>query len=333
MASMLVFLATVLSTALLAFSSAAYYCENSDVSTIQGVPVSFRIIKSSRISEEPSLVPDFEIDIAKYHVWGSAVLHYCRQHAVVDCFEIYDACKLNIQSMGGNVYMDSLKHPPTQHVASDHEPQRTNRLNIVDQKVAIIGANGYVGSYLHKYLLPFHNVVGYDRFEIPQNLSQPVLLHSSNDISDEELHRYDVVVYLGGFTGLKKCQAHSAAEVFRENIWSPFDLACRMRSSQLLLFSSTAAVSEGSGPRKHREDSGIAIRLLDKYSNSMYEREVILDQLSVSHFSLSCQEAPRMVGLRFGSVTGFSRSQRISLAFIAMLRSAYTSVCDVLHLL
>lgn len=303
-------------------SSTEYYCENSDIS-ITGIPDSFRILNNHSSTDEKSDIPVFEIERERYHVWGSAVLHHCHLHALTECFEVYTACKLKIQAMGMNVYQNSLKQPSTLHLGSTQGP---HRLGIVDQKVAIIGANGYVGSHLHKHFLPFHQVTGYDRFELAPNQSQPVILQASGDISEEELQSYDIVVYLGGFTGRKDCLAHSAQEVFRENIWDPFKLANRMKPSQLLLFSSTSAVSEGSGAREHREDSAIAEQHLDLYSQSLFEREVILEQLSASNPHASVRETPRIVGLRFGSVMGFSRSQRTNLAYIAMLRHAYTSV-------
>jgi hypothetical protein len=307
-------------------SPADYCCDNAG-SAFKRNSASIQINTLCEINEKCH-IPVFELSQERYHVWGAAVLHYCHDHVLtsIECFEVYNACKLKIQSMGESVYSRSLKQPSTHRTPVNRDLSLSDQLHIVDQKVAIIGANGYVGSNLHEHLLPVHRVTGYDRYHLPYNQLQPVILQSSGDISEEELQTYDVVVHLGGFTGRKDCLAHSAAEVFRENIWDPVYLARRMNSSQMLLFASTSAVSEGSGSREHREDSAIGIRHLDEYSLSMYEREVILDQFSASHALYYGREAPKLVGLRFGSVVGYSKSQRLNLAFMAMLRSAYSSV-------
>jgi nucleoside-diphosphate-sugar epimerase len=239
--------------------------------------------------------------------------------------------------MGGGMYYSSLQQHPMNHSfthsrgtgtgTGTETDMETEWANVLNQRIAIIGANGYIGANLHAHLLLSHEVTGYDRVDIlPHNHSQPVVIKRSEDISREEIQQYDVVIYLGGLTGRRDCLSHSPAEVFRENIWDPFNIAYKMKPSQLFVFASTSAVSEGSGSREHREDSAVNVANLDEYSRSMFEREVIFNQLSASVMISGVQEAPRLVGLRFGSVVGYSKSQRLNLAFMAMLRSAYTSV-------
>jgi hypothetical protein len=70
-------------------------------------------------------------------------------------------------------------------------------------KVAVIGASGYIGSSLVRYLRSIHSlhVDGFDRN--PKTFD--VLHLASHQIRVEVLRQYTIIVYLGGLTGRKIC--------------------------------------------------------------------------------------------------------------------------------
>ena len=86
-------------------------------------------------------------------------------------------------------------------------------------KVAIIGAAGYIGAALHKYLREngYKNVRGFDR-NMRASKFEDVAYWSGNGVQDKHLRQFDVVIYLGGFTGRKACDAHTVDEVYQENV-------------------------------------------------------------------------------------------------------------------
>ncbi|CAF4185206.1 unnamed protein product, partial [Adineta steineri] len=176
--------------------------------------------------------------------------------------------------------------------------------------VAIIGSSGYIGSRLLSYLQEKENwkVVGYDRTFSDQ---------ASHEILTKDLQKFQVVVYLGGLTDHTTCQNHpDLAE--QENVQDIYYLARRMLPSQLLIFASTAEVANGFGPIPVNETIQVQSNLSDAYAASMRRRENTLLKLS-----LESTVAPRMIGLRFGTVVGLSHSQRIDLGHMAYVCNAF----------
>ena len=135
---------------------------------------------------------------------------------------------------------------------------------------------------------------------------------SSNEIPTNVLRRYDFVIYLGGLTGRVACD-QNPERVNQENVDDIVTLADKMTSNQHLIFASTSAVTEGSGNAQVDESWVIKVDLLDRYSKSLADRETALQNRIVG---------PKRTGLRFGTVVGRSKSQRIDLMHMHMVCSA-----------
>ena len=178
------------------------------------------------------------------------------------------------------------------------------------KRIAIIGSSGYIGSRLLEYLESKQNleVNGFDRKFKGQ---------ASYEISTRLLKKYDIVIYLGGLTGRVMCQQRPN-DIEQENIGDIYQLARRMLPSQLLIFASTSAIAEGSGSKSFQENSSVKYNLFDLYTDSMFRRENTLRNLSKTR-----KDAPQMIGLRFGTVIGLSKSQRIDLVHMALVCQAF----------
>ena len=178
------------------------------------------------------------------------------------------------------------------------------------QYIAVIGSSGYIGSRLLQHLQGEKGwfVLGYDRTFVGQ---------ASHEIDTDDLHKFHVVMYLGGLTSRAACLSRPT-EVDYENIGDIVKLTQRMLSSQLLIFASTSAIAEGSGLNMSTEDSHIQAHLLDLYSTSLLRREQALQNLS-----LTVRKIPQIVGLRFGTVIGLSSSQRIDLGHMGLICQAF----------
>jgi len=205
--------------------------------------------------------------------------------------------------------------------SSFHCPAPAPFMDDPGPKVAIIGAAGYVGAALHKHLRQngYKNVRGFDR-NMRASKFEDVAHCSGNGVQDKHLRQFDVVIYLGGFTGRKACHAHTVDEVHQENVQDVVDFAQRMHRKQLLVFAATSAVAEGSGATKHlfRETDIPDQAVMDTYTLSMYRREEALQALATGEN----YHGPSLVALRFGTVLGVSPSQKVEYVHIGMLRSA-----------
>lgn len=206
------------------------------------------------------------------------------------------------------------------------EPERmasSFRFDDVDvASIAVIGAKGYVGSFLQRtWVDQGFAVVGFDRNMATVNKGLDVRTMSSTTISTAEIRSHRVVVFLGGLTGRPECDQASPHHLYEENVNNVLNLARQMLPNQLLLFASTSAIAEGPRPngRTASEDDTVQVEKLDNYSLSMYRREKALSEFAQRNGAT----APKLVGFRFGTVVGVSPSQRTRFAHVAMLRSAF----------
>jgi nucleoside-diphosphate-sugar epimerase len=166
--------------------------------------------------------------------------------------------------------------------------------------IGIVGNNGYIGSYIYDTLLKdSYNVIALD--------------YRYKDIDTDILSKLDVIIYTGGISTRILCSELSRDELISKNIDDIIKLSCALNKSQLLLYLSTAALYEGTGNSLPNEFSQIERENLDIYSQSMYDREILISKLT------NCNT----VGLRIGMVSGFSRRQRYDLAFMNRI---YTSL-------
>ena len=202
------------------------------------------------------------------------------------------------------------------------------------RRVAIVGAAGFIGARLNARLLQdvrAWSVLAIDRRR-PASASFASLVdeRSASDLSDVELASLDAVVYLGGCSGADTSpQCRKKAGVYQsENVEDIVRLAGRMSSRQLLVFASTSALAEGSGARPVAEDEPLATHLFDNLPESMLRREKALRALSEGSVN-----APRMIGLRLGTVVGVSPSQRLDALHCSLVCSAFLrGVLHVTHL-
>jgi len=208
----------------------------------------------------------------------------------------------------------------------------TPSLGAPSKSIGIIGAGGFIGSELFQYLnkSPDRTLFGYDHD--PQVLLNQIEESNGRNIPTHQLHKFDVVIYLGGCTGRQACAAADSDEsVYASNVQAVVDIATRMTSSQTLIFASSSAVVD------LRKDCNIPVTekatdsfsllhdvatfdTLDRYTKHMILRETALLEL-VEQFG---KQVPKLIGLRFGTVGGVSVSQRVDLLTNAIIRAAYT---------
>ena len=116
-------------------------------------------------------------------------------------------------------------------------------------------------------------------------------------LDDDSLHQFDLVIYLGGLTGRKECDASTPDEVEDENVQDVLRLAARMNANQLLVFASTSAIAKGSGAKRHAfvETDDPDPDAMDAYTHSLFRREKSMKAVA-SHKNYN---GPKVVALRF----------------------------------
>ena len=140
----------------------------------------------------------------------------------------------------------------------------------------------------------------------------------SDAIETETLQSMSIVIFLGGVTTRKECEAATNNSVMQENVASVANLITRMKSDQYLIFASTGAIAEGSGGSLFGEEDTPNEQLLDCLSSSLLARE----RMAAQRANTTNYRGPVLVALRFGSVVGVSPVQRMESAHVAMTRHA-----------
>jgi len=194
----------------------------------------------------------------------------------------------------------------------------------VDQRVAVIGGAGYIGSYLAPYLQSHgFRVTIFDKDpkfgEEDLHVASIVKVHSTH-LQPSDLSEFGAVIFLGGCTGRKTCSEMTVEQVEEENIWAVIDILKKMSSGQHFIAASTSAILEGTF--NANEKSPVNVNRLDMYSLSMFKREIRLQE-HIDHDDKN--SLPRVSLLRFGTVVGNSPAQRTDLMVPSFFFSAYTS--------
>lgn len=175
--------------------------------------------------------------------------------------------------------------------------------------IGIIGSSGYIGSYLYDLLSQHYDVKGYD---IQPSTRADVVIRGG-DITADDLAAHDVIIYLAGLSGRVQCNAHTVAEVLKENVEDICSVAHKLSAKQMLIYASSASVVEGNVELCQTEAGEVRPESLDSYANSMYQRELRM---------AAAGGVAAFVGLRFGTVIGISPAQRHDLVHIAMMAAA-----------
>jgi UDP-glucose 4-epimerase len=165
------------------------------------------------------------------------------------------------------------------------------------KKILIIGGNGYIGSKLYEHLLN----LDYDVTNIDLgwfgNIHQKTIIQDYKTLTKEELEKYTHIVLLAGHSSVSMC-INNLTSCFKNNVYNFVELIDKINNDQTLIYSSTCAVY-GNNPKFVTEEDPIK-SALNFYDYTKIARENIAD----------LYPNKKLVGLRFGSVSGFSKNFR-----------------------
>lgn len=165
------------------------------------------------------------------------------------------------------------------------------------KKVLIIGGNGYIGSRLYTHLIDLgYNVTNIDLgwFGITHT---DAIQKDYRDLTKEELSEYTHIILLAGHSSVSMCGGELTS-CFNNNVYNFVNLLDKIDDNQTLIYSSTLAVY-GNNSKLVTEEDPIK-KALNVYDYTKIARENIAD----------LYPNKKLVGLRFGSVSGFSSNFR-----------------------
>jgi nucleoside-diphosphate-sugar epimerase len=178
------------------------------------------------------------------------------------------------------------------------------------KKVLILGNRGYVGSKLTDYLASEYAVSGIDIGWFTPGESRDY-----STLTEQELESYNVVILVAGHSSVGTCIGNIDAP-WANNVSNFVDLVGKLRKDQLLIYASSASVYGNSRPGEyHREGDGRFVPV-NNYDITKYTLDL--------HAQLFIDQGYNIVGLRFGTVNGWSQYVRNDVMINAMYTSAIT---------
>lgn len=179
------------------------------------------------------------------------------------------------------------------------------------KKILIIGGNGYIGSRLIYDL--------YTKYEIHSIdvcwFNKPTGNHKIQDyktLSEQELSNFDVIVLLAGHSSVKMCDGPILAS-WNNNVNNFVDLVKKLNKEQLLIYASSGSVY-GLCSSEAKEDDNILFKPINNYDLTKYTLD--------SHAATFISKGFKIVGLRFGTVNGWSPNTREDLMINSMTKKS-----------
>jgi nucleoside-diphosphate-sugar epimerase len=131
-------------------------------------------------------------------------------------------------------------------------------------------------------------------------------------LSKQELSKYDAVVLLAGHSSVKMCDGPILSS-WNNNINNFIDLVNKLDKSQLLIYASSGSVY-GSSNKVSVEDIPLKFKPINNYDLTKYSLDL--------HAQKFIKEGYKIVGLRFGTVNGWSPNTREELMINSMTKKS-----------
>jgi len=178
------------------------------------------------------------------------------------------------------------------------------------KKVLILGGNGYIGTRLREVLRERHFVKTNDICWF--NHDETSDRRDYHKLTKKELAEVEVVIVLAGHSSVPSCLGPLYSP-WLNNVTNFTDLLGKL-DDQLVIYASSASVYGNSAPgQQHKETNKIFVPV-NNYDVTKYA----LDQQAI----IANLTGKRVIGLRFGTVNGYSANLRVDV----MINSMYHSV-------
>ena len=169
-------------------------------------------------------------------------------------------------------------------------------------KTLLLGGNGYVGSALYAEidadsvdLCLFGNNLGYSKVA---------------NFNDVDISQYENIVLLAGHSSVQMCE-YNKGNAWINNVDYFYNLCEKLRDDQLLIYASSASVY---GQKTNIcTESDLNVNPINHYDLTKINIDIIANKF--------INDGKKIIGLRFGTVNGFSPNIRSDLMINSMLYS------------
>lgn len=179
------------------------------------------------------------------------------------------------------------------------------------KKILIIGGNGYIGSRLIYDLAGKFEVHSIDIcwFNKPFGNNK---IQDYKTLTRQELENFDVIILLAGHSSVKMCEGPIASS-WNNNVNNFVDLVKKLNKNQTLIYASSGSVY-GLQSSKVKEDSTIIFNPINNYDLTKFSLDIQAQTFISKGYNI--------IGLRFGTVNGWSPNTREELMINSMTKKS-----------
>ena len=178
------------------------------------------------------------------------------------------------------------------------------------KKVLILGGAGYIGTRLREVLRERHFVKTNDICWF--NHDETSDRRDYHKLTKKELAEVEIVIVLAGHSSVPSCLG-TLYSPWLNNVTNFTDLLDKL-DDQLVIYASSASVYGNSAPGQQHKETNTHFTPVNNYDVTKYA----LDQQA----TIANLTGKRVIGLRFGTVNGYSANLRVDV----MINSMYHSV-------
>jgi nucleoside-diphosphate-sugar epimerase len=181
----------------------------------------------------------------------------------------------------------------------------------MSKSVLIIGSEGYIGSRIIHDLQNEYEMHGIDICWFGQSNTYTEV-KDYNQLTKKELSKYYAVVLLAGHSSVKMCDGPVLSS-WSNNVNNFIDLINKLDKGQVLIYASSGSVY-GTTNTTSVEDAPLQFKPINNYDLTKYSLDV--------HAEKFIRDGYNIVGLRFGTVNGWSPNIREELMINSMTKKA-----------
>jgi UDP-glucose 4-epimerase len=179
------------------------------------------------------------------------------------------------------------------------------------KNILVIGGNGYIGSRLIYDLHTKYKIDSIDICWFNKSYSYNQI-KDYKDLTVTELEKYNIIILLAGHSSVKMCDGPILSS-WNNNVNNFVDLIKKLKKKQILIYASSGSVY-GLTSTRNKEDDPILFKPINNYD--------------LTKFSLDTQaqtfidKGYKIIGLRFGTVNGWSPNTREELMINSMSKKS-----------